>query len=254
MHSQYIEQNSFCCEGASTEQARNVDPICGMALDGTISELSATHAGVDYHFCSTRCLKIFNKNREKIAAGEGLELKKNRALPLGILGTASLLILFLTVVVLANDTVGIALSEVKRLWYWVLLLSTGFGLQLGLFVHIRHLLQQRMACATAEVAASGAVSTGSMIACCSHGLVNLLPVFGISAAAVFLARYQLPFVLLGVFSNLVGVTIMVGLAQKNSISFSNPLLCGIAGFNMKIVRLLLIVTGIIAIGVSVAAS
>jgi hypothetical protein len=52
----------------------------------------------------------------------------------------------------------------------------------------------------------------------------------------------------------VGVTIMVGLAQKNSISFSNPLLCGIAGFNMKIVRLLLIVTGIIAIGVSVAAS
>jgi hypothetical protein len=193
------------------------------------------------------------KNREKIVTGEGLELKKNRALPLGILGTASLLILFLTVAVLANDTVGIALSEVKRLWYWVLLLSTGFGLQLGLFVHVRYRLQQRMAVATAEVAASGAVSTGSMIACCSHGLVNLLPVFGISAAAAFLARYQFPFILFGVFSNLVGVTIMIGLAQKNDITFSNPLLHGIADFNMKIVRLFLIVTGIVAIGVSMAA-
>jgi YHS domain-containing protein len=225
-----------------------------MALDGTNPELSATYAGVEYHFCSSHCLKIFYKNREKIVAGERLAQKKNRAMPLGILGTASLLIFFLTVVVLANDTVGIALSEVKRLWYWVLLLSVGFGLQLGLFLHIRHMLRQRMMGATAEVAASGAISTGSMIACCSHGLVNLLPVVGISAAAAFFARYQLPFILFGVFSNLVGVTIMVGLAQKNSISFSNPLLNGIAGFNMKIIRLFLIVMGTIAIGVSMAVS
>lgn len=248
------KKGSSCCATTSSEQAKYIDPICGMALDGTNPELSTTHAGVDYHFCGTHCLKVFAKNKEEIATGKGLGHKKNRALPLGILGSALLLIFFLTVVAFANDTIGLALAEVKRLWYWVLLLSAGFGLQLGLFIHIRHTLQQRMAGATAEVAASGAISTGSMVACCSHGLVNLLPIFGISAAAAFLARYQLPFILFGVFSNLVGVTIMVGLAQKNNIVFSNPLLHGVAGLNMKITRLFLIVTGIVAIGISIAAS
>jgi hypothetical protein len=158
------------------------------------------------------------------------------------------------VVFLANSTLDFAFLEIKRLWYWVLLLSTGFGLQLGLFVHIRHILRQRLAGATAEVAASGAVSTGSMIACCSHGLVNLLPIFGISAAAAFLARYQLPFIMFGVFSNLVGVTIMIGLAQKNKIQFENPILKAISELNMRLARLVLIVTGLIAIGFSIASS
>ncbi len=124
MQSRSLEKKSSCCEAVSTDQAHYVDPICGMALDGTNSELSATHAGVNYYFCSNHCLKVFDKNKEKIAAGEVLEPKKNRALPLGIMGTAALLILFITVVVLANDTVGFALAEVKRLWHWVVLASS----------------------------------------------------------------------------------------------------------------------------------
>jgi YHS domain-containing protein len=247
------ERESSCCS-TTAGQTSYIDPVCGMGLDGTRPELHTTHAGVDYHFCSSHCLKIFSRNKEDIISGKGLKTGKNRALPIGLVGAAALIILFLTVVFLANSTLGFALSEIRRLWYWVLLLSTGFGLQLGLFVHIRHILRQRLAGATAEVAASGAVSTGSMIACCSHGLVNLLPIFGISAAAAFLARYQLPFIMFGVFSNLVGVTIMVGLAQKNKIQFENPILKAISGLNLRLTRLMLIVTGLIAIGFSIASS
>jgi len=237
-----------------SEQPRYTDPVCGMELDGTNPKLCTTYNGVDYHFCNAHCLKLFAKNKEDIVSGKGLRSKKNRALPVGILGAVSLILLFLTVVILANGTISFALLEIQRLWYWVLLLAAGFGLQLGLFLHIRHTLQQRMVGATAEVAASGAVSTGSMIACCSHGLVNLLPIFGISAAAAFLARYQLPFILFGVFSNLVGVTIMVGLAQENNIVFSNPFLRSLVRLNMKMIRLFLIITGIVAITVSIATS
>lgn len=244
-------QGKTCCTEKPSAKARFIDPICGMTLAGTKPELSTTYGGKVYHFCGSHCQKVFAKNKEDIGSGKGLTSRKNRALPIGILGTMSLIILFLTVVVLANETVGFALSEIQRLWYWVLLLSAGFGFQLGIFIHIRHTLHERMVGATAEIAASGAVSTGSMIACCSHGLVNLLPIFGISAAAAFLARYQLPFMLFGVFSNLVGVTIMLGLARKNSVLFKNQLMSTIAQWNMRLIRLVLIVSGIIAIGLSV---
>ena len=254
MYYQDSKADTTCCANTPSEKAQYIDPICGMALDGSNPELSLTHAGEAYHFCSSHCQKLFARHKEDIVSGRGLKSKKNRALPVGILGTVSLIILFLTVVVLANQTVAFALSEIQRLWYWVLLLSTGFGFQFGLFMHIRHTLHQRMVGATAEIATSGVVSTGSMIACCSHGLVNLLPIFGISAAAAFLARYQLPFILFGVFSNLVGVTIMFGLAQKNQIRFKNQLMLSIAKLNMKLVRVFLIITGIIAIGVSIASS
>ena len=247
-------QHAASCCNTSPFEKRHVDPVCGMALDGTRPDLILLHEGKSYHFCSQHCLKIFSKNKEDIISGKGLRTGRNWALPAGILGATALIALFLTVVILANGTIGFALMEIQRLWYWVLILSAGFGLQLGLFIHIRHILRQRLAGATAEVAASGAVSTTSMIACCSHGLANLLPILGISAAAAFLARYQLPFILFGVFSNLVGVTIMVGLAQRNDIQFVNPLLQTIARFNMKLVRLFLIATGVIAIGLSIAAS
>ena len=254
MYYQDSKKGTTCCANTSSEKARYIDPICGMTVDGTTPELGITYAGVTYYFCSSHCQRLFAKHKEDIISGRGLKSTKNRALPIGIMGTVSLIILFLTVVLLANETVSFALSEIQRLWYWVLLLSTGFGFQLGLFIHIRHTLHQRMVGATAEIAASGAVSTGSMVVCCSHGLVNLLPIFGISAAAAFLARYQLPFIIFGVFSNLAGVTIMFGLAQKNKILFKNQLMLTIAKLNMKLVRLFLIITGIIAIGVSIASS
>ncbi len=254
MNDQTTQETGSCCNTASSEQRRFIDPVCGMAVDGNNPALSIIDKGIEYHFCSTHCRKAFAIAGKEVNSEGKVNSRKNHALPIGIIGSSLLILVFLLVVVLANGSTVFAFAEIKRLWYWVLLLSAGFGLQLGLFIHIRYMIKEKMVGATAEVAASGAVSTGSMIACCSHGLVNLLPVFGISTAAVFLARYQLPFILFGVFSNLVGITIMMGLAQKNGITFSNPILRLLATLNMKIVRLFLIISGSIAIGISILVS
>lgn len=72
--------------------------------------------------------------------------------------------------------------------------------------------------------APGGVSTLSMIVCCSHHLVEILPVIGLSAASVFLVKYQISFILIGVFSNLIGIQTMLGIIQKHHLYEENGVL------------------------------
>lgn len=244
-----------CCSTASGN-SHFVDPVCGMRIAKTQPSLHWTTGGSDFYFCSSNCLRIFKHNHDNNILGTHTNRRKSLALTVGVLGALGLIVLFLIVIaiVLTNSSYEFALSEVKRLWYWVLLLSAGFGLQLGLFAHIRQAVNQKLTAAKAELAASGAVSSGSMVACCSHALVALLPFLGVSAAATFLARYQLSFLLLGLFSNLLGVTVMIGLAQKHNIEFENPFLKFLTGLSMKALRIFLVLTGLIALGISLATS
>jgi hypothetical protein len=98
------------------------------------------------------------------------------------------------------------------------LLAGGFGLQLGLFVFLKTVVREQMAGATAEV-----------------------------AAATLLAQYQTPLILLGVFSNLAGLTVMVGLVRKHRLLAEERLINRI---NMKAARLVVIVFGVAAIAYS----
>ncbi|MFW2368972.1 MAG: hypothetical protein ACN4GW_21365 [Desulforhopalus sp.] len=244
-----------CCSN-SKGHSPDVDPVCGMRIDKARPHRHLVSDSGDFYFCSNNCLRIFKRTRDHSTSDATIGDGKNLAVPMGMLGGTGLVVLFsiAIAIIMANSSIDFAVAEIQRLWYWVVLLAIGFGLQLGLFVHIRHTVQQRLTAAKAELAASGAVSTGSMVACCSHGLVTLLPFLGVSAAATFLARYQLSFLLLGLFSNLLGITFMIGLAQKNNVVFSNALLKYIAGLNMKALRIFLVVTGLIALGVSFASS
>jgi len=173
---------------------------------------------------------------------------KGKSVAAGITGAAALVVVFFTIVTWSNGTLSSALDEFRRIWYWIALLAGGFGLQLGLFVYLKNVVHERLAGATAEVAASGTISTGSMVACCSHALVNILPILGVSAAAAFLARYQLPLLLLGVFSNLVGLSIMLGLFQRHGLISAEGIINRI---NMKTVRVVVVVSGIAAIGYAI---
>ena len=249
-----MAQNIESCCSNSKGHSHDVDPVCGMRIDKAQTHLHLVADGGDFYFCSNNCLRIFKKVRNESTSGTRIGDGKNLALPIGMLGGTGLVVLFsiAIAIIMANSSIEFAVAEIQRLWYWVVLLSAGFGLQVGLFVHIRHTVQQRLTAAKAELAASGAVSTGSLVACCAHGLVTLLPFLGVSAAATFMARYQLSFLLLGIFSNLLGVTMMIGLAQKNNVVFSNALLKYIASLNMKALRIFLVVTGLIALGVSFA--
>ncbi len=79
-------------------------------------------------------------------------------------------------------------EQTAELWYWVLALAGGFGVQAGLFSFIRQSFRERRAAATASVATSGGVSAGSMAACCAHHLSDVLPLLGLSGLAAFLAN------------------------------------------------------------------
>ena len=248
------KEKASCCRKENNVQPTHVDPVCGMGVTGSVAALQYSYDGRGYYFCKDHCLKSFSQNPERylmprpeesFARGPGV-----KPLVSGMCGTSALLIVFFSIVTLANGSLEAAFTEFTRLWYWVLLLAVGFGFQLGLFFHIKNTVREKMAGATAEVAASGTISTGSMIACCSHGLVNLLPMLGVSAAAAFLARYQQPLILLGVFSNLAGITIMLEIAKKHGVMPDNLLGRLAEHWNMRALRYVTIVVGVLVIIVS----
>jgi hypothetical protein len=128
-----------------------------------------------------------------------------------------------------------------------MLLVVGFGVQVGLYFHIREGFRARMTDgATTTVAAAGGVSTTSMIACCAHHLTDVLPIIGLSAAAAFLAEYQLLFIIVGVFSNLVGITMMLGIIQQHGLFKEDGPLRYLLRYDMRSIR-----NGIIAIALLV---
>ncbi len=134
--------------------------------------------------------------------------------------TTGLLLLGLYFIILsAANSFSHAIEQFSQMWYWILLLVAGFGLQAGLYFYIRESIRQKqMKNPTAAVAASGGISTGSMVACCLHHLTDVLPIMGLAGAAVFLAQYQVFFIILGILSNLIGITIMLEIIQKHKLS------------------------------------
>ncbi|MBI1724678.1 MAG: hypothetical protein HYR52_03460, partial [Candidatus Tectomicrobia bacterium] len=111
----------------------------------------------------------------------------------GVLSAGALLGLFIGALTLANKF-EYALEEFERLQWWLAALAAGFGVQAALYTHVKRAASRaRTQAATAEVAASGGISAGAMLACCSHYLTNILPIVGVSALSMFLTRYQTSF-------------------------------------------------------------
>lgn len=104
------------------------------------------------------------------------------------------------------------LSQFKLFQPWMSLLIIGFGIQMGLFwlmkKGVKFNLQEKKD-ANLAVGTGTVVSGVAMIACCAHHAVEVLPLVGLSAAALFLGEYQEQFLILGVLSNLFGITMML---------------------------------------------
>jgi hypothetical protein len=108
-----------------------------------------------------------------------------------------------------------AVELVTADWYFVAAIAAGFGTQVGLFVHIR---RRHKACQTrssnALTGAGTGTSTVAMLACCAHHATDVLPLIGLSGAAVFLTEYRVPFMILGVASNVFGVAFMLRMLRR----------------------------------------
>ena len=137
-----------------------------------------------------------------------MEKKKSNAVLYGLLAGLGLLLFYLSVVSIFQG-IEFAFSNLRSLWYLIFPLAIGFGIQIGLYFSIKHTAEL-----TGTVAATGTISGGSMIACCSHFLLNIIPIVGLSGIAVFLTAYQKWFLGVGLLSNLIGISIMIKHKRK----------------------------------------
>lgn len=136
----------------------------------------------------------------------------------GIIAIAVILLINFSVLYFLNFPM-MATNIIQQYWYLIVLLIGGFGLQVGLFTYFNSL--NAIGCSTTVT--SGGISAVSMILCCSHYLLNILPflgaVIGISTFT-FLTKYTFHFLILGVVSNIVGIGVLF--YQKNKYSKGSP--------------------------------
>lgn len=166
----------------------------------------------------------------------GYRRKQLVTLPLmwgGIAGLFLLLIYF-GILTFANSFAH-ALQQFSDMWYWISLLVVGFGTQVGLFVYVKKAAKIKVEAGLAgsSVATAGGISATSMVACCLHHVTDVIPILGVSAAAVFLLQFQVLFIIIGVLSNLIGVTIMLKIIQEHSLYNERGILRTILRLNMK---------------------
>jgi Cu+-exporting ATPase len=123
----------------------------------------------------------------------------------GVAGTGGLLGLYFLIVGAVSGW-AFARSQFLQNWNWIGGLAVGFGIQIFLFAYLRALHRERMS--GAVVAATGMVSGLTMVACCAHYLVNILPIIGISALAAVVGQYQQELFVFGAVSNIAGIVYM----------------------------------------------
>jgi len=104
---------------------------------------------------------------------------------------------------------SMALIQIKRYLYLLIPLVLGFGVQIGLYTYLKHL----NAVCSITTMAGGGVSSISMILCCSHYLLNILPFISVSFAS-FLTQYTFQILLIGVLSNIFGILFMLNKIKK----------------------------------------
>ena len=130
------------------------------------------------------------------------------------IGAITLFAVYMVVMTLANSFT-VALGELGRWWTYIAPLSAGFGVQVGLYLHLRDVAKAGAGgLQGSRMAVGGGVSATSMVVCCLHHVTDFLPLVGLSAATLFLADYQSVFMSLGVLSSVVGTLVMLEKLQS----------------------------------------
>lgn len=111
----------------------------------------------------------------------------------------------------------VAWSQFKQLWYYMIPLTTGFGIQVGLFTYLKKYFDYKK---NRLIAANSTTSTLAMIACCTHHLTDILPFLGLTVLSSLLIQFQKPILFLGIISNGVGIILLVRRIPKHALPVS----------------------------------
>lgn len=121
-------------------------------------------------------------------------------------GLASLFLLGLYFTVLtAVSGFGFAKDQFAGYWYFIVPLSLGFGIQVGLYTYLRALVASGRHIGEV-LGVTGTTSTAAMISCCTHYLANILPILGTVGVVTFVSQYQTQLFWVGIIFNVVGIT------------------------------------------------
>ena len=135
-----------------------------------------------------------------------------RALPflIGLFGAGFLVLLYLGIVTWAQGWAH-ALELLSQDRVFVAAIAAGFGVQIGLYGYLRLVVHPRvrLAMPTAATGVGTGTSSLAMVACCLHHVTDVLPLIGLSGAAIFLNDYRVPFMVGGLAINGMGVVIML---------------------------------------------
>ncbi len=138
-----------------------------------------------------------------------------RPLAFGLLGSFGMTAFYLGLVTLLESWTH-ALDLFREDAPFVVPIILGFGIQVGLFTYLKlglHLTKGTRT-AGAVTGTAGGTSTLAMVACCAHHVADVLPLLGLSGAAIFLSQYKIPFMVVGLLSNVVGIGVMLTMIWK----------------------------------------
>ena len=127
----------------------------------------------------------------------------------GVIAGVILLAIYAVVVSLVSGW-EFMLIQLSQFWFFIISLATGFGIQVGLYFYLKNSIK-----ASARVIAfSGTTSTAAMISCCSHYLVNLLPLLGTVGIITVISQYQVELFWVGLAFNIAGILYMLNRVIK----------------------------------------
>ncbi|MFA5825440.1 MAG: heavy metal-binding domain-containing protein [Gallionellaceae bacterium] len=219
------------------------DPVCKMQVAVANDTLHTDVADKRYYFCSQHCQEKFRASPaayiepavkitghaaalytcpmhpeiRQSAPGNcpkcGMALEEvttataangiARPLQFGMGACLLLLAIYFAVVGLISG-MDFAFEQFAKYWFFIVPLALGFGLQVGLFTHLKHIAGQHGATGKV-VAVSGTTSTAAMVSCCAHYLTNILPILGVTGFLAVVAEYQVELFWLGLAFNAAGV-------------------------------------------------
>lgn len=131
----------------------------------------------------------------------------------GFLGSLILFLVYFSIVGGLSRDWRFPLNQFWLYKYWMSALVLGFGIQAGLFQSLRLKHLENLG-TKATVGGGAGVSTISMVACCAHHLAEIVPLLGLSALSLFLVKYQIQLLALGVLTNVLGIIIMIGRIRR----------------------------------------
>ena len=220
------------------------DPVCGMTIAERAAHAVRQLDGTQVYFCSAACAAQFDAAPQRYSPALGGASASQKAalvrpasqiqapvlggwgpsllrpVALGLLAVLGLLAFYLGIITLAQGW-GHAMQQLADDRWFISAIASGFGTQVGLFTYLKGLHAQA---AAGGVAASTGTSTAAMLACCAHHLVDILPIVGISGAAIFLNAYKTPLLWLGILMNLIGIVYLLRkIRQQRHMACHTPL-------------------------------